>query len=123
MGILEVKNVNKRFGGLKALGNVNLSFTENTVHAIIGGVLRWSMGHPKSNRRRPDDTWKMDIHWDRSPICGCCSPSGAGSKIHSSNVPRLNAPSPLLGSVKPAREAASEKDTLIVVAAVDVCIA
>ena len=36
MGILEVKNVGKRFGGLKALNEVNLSVEENTVHAIIG---------------------------------------------------------------------------------------
>lgn len=36
MGILEVKNVNKRFGGLQALGDVNLSVAENTVHALIG---------------------------------------------------------------------------------------
>ena len=36
MGILEVKNVNKRFGGLQALGDVNLTVKENTVHAIIG---------------------------------------------------------------------------------------
>jgi branched-chain amino acid transport system ATP-binding protein len=36
MGILEVKNVGKRFGGLQALGDVNLSIAENTVHAIIG---------------------------------------------------------------------------------------
>ncbi|GGB23321.1 ABC transporter ATP-binding protein [Allosediminivita pacifica] len=36
MGILEVKDVNKRFGGLKALSDVNLSVKENTVHAIIG---------------------------------------------------------------------------------------
>jgi len=36
MGILEVKNVNKRFGGLQALGDVNLTVEENTVHAIIG---------------------------------------------------------------------------------------
>ncbi|RKF16636.1 ABC transporter ATP-binding protein [Roseovarius spongiae] len=36
MGILEIKNVNKRFGGLQALGDVNLSVAENTVHAIIG---------------------------------------------------------------------------------------
>ncbi len=36
MGILEVKGVNKRFGGLQALGDVNLSVSENTVHAIIG---------------------------------------------------------------------------------------
>lgn len=36
MSILEVKGVNKRFGGLQALGDVNLSVKENTVHAIIG---------------------------------------------------------------------------------------
>ncbi len=36
MGILEVQNVNKRFGGLQALDNVNLNVEENTVHAIIG---------------------------------------------------------------------------------------
>ena len=36
MNILEIKNVNKRFGGLQALGNVNLNVAENTVHAIIG---------------------------------------------------------------------------------------
>ncbi|GAA6207037.1 ABC transporter ATP-binding protein [Cognatishimia sp. WU-CL00825] len=36
MGILEVKDVGKRFGGLQALGNVNLNVAENSVHAIIG---------------------------------------------------------------------------------------
>jgi branched-chain amino acid transport system ATP-binding protein len=36
MGILEIKGVGKRFGGLQALNNVNLSVQENTVHAIIG---------------------------------------------------------------------------------------
>jgi len=36
MGILEVKGVNNRSGGLQALGNVNLSVQENPVHAIIG---------------------------------------------------------------------------------------
>ncbi|HSF91817.1 MAG TPA: ABC transporter ATP-binding protein [Paracoccaceae bacterium] len=36
MGILEVQNVNKRFGGLQALSNVNLNVKEGTVHAIIG---------------------------------------------------------------------------------------
>ncbi|MGJ5618816.1 ABC transporter ATP-binding protein [Sulfitobacter sp. MF3-043] len=36
MAILEVKNVGKRFGGLQALGDVNLNIEENTVHAIIG---------------------------------------------------------------------------------------
>ncbi|HBS49261.1 MAG TPA: ABC transporter ATP-binding protein [Rhodobacteraceae bacterium] len=36
MSILEVKDVSKRFGGLKALTDVNLSVRENSVHAIIG---------------------------------------------------------------------------------------
>lgn len=36
MGILEVQNVNKHFGGLHALNNVNLDVEEGTVHAIIG---------------------------------------------------------------------------------------
>lgn len=36
MSILEVQNVNKSFGGLKALQNVNLSVEEGTIHAIIG---------------------------------------------------------------------------------------
>lgn len=36
MGILEVQNVNKSFGGLKALQNVNLNIDEGTIHAIIG---------------------------------------------------------------------------------------
>ena len=36
MGILEVQNVNKSFGGLKALQNVNLDIEEGKIHAIIG---------------------------------------------------------------------------------------
>jgi len=36
MGILEVQNVNKRFGGLKALNEVNLNVEAGSVHAIIG---------------------------------------------------------------------------------------
>jgi branched-chain amino acid transport system ATP-binding protein len=36
MGILEVKDVGKRFGGLQALSDVNLSIKENSCHAIIG---------------------------------------------------------------------------------------
>ncbi len=36
MSILSVQNINKRFGGLKALNEVNLEIEEGTVHAIIG---------------------------------------------------------------------------------------
>lgn len=36
MGILEVRDVNKRFGGLKALDKVELDVEEGSVHAIIG---------------------------------------------------------------------------------------
>jgi len=36
MGILEIKDVGKRFGGLQALSDVNLSVKENSCHAIIG---------------------------------------------------------------------------------------
>ena len=36
MSILEIKGVSKRFGGLKALDNVNIAIKEDSVHAIIG---------------------------------------------------------------------------------------
>lgn len=36
MSILSVQNINKRFGGLKALDEVNLEIEEGKVHAIIG---------------------------------------------------------------------------------------
>lgn len=36
MSILTVQSVNKHFGGLKALDDVNLTVEEGTVHAIIG---------------------------------------------------------------------------------------
>jgi len=37
MAILSVKGVNKRFGGLQALDNVNLDVEEGKVHATYAG--------------------------------------------------------------------------------------
>ena len=34
--VLEISGVNKTFGGLKALSNINLKVKEGTTHAIIG---------------------------------------------------------------------------------------
>ena len=39
MGILEVKNVNKRLEGLQALGDVNLSVAENSVHLSLARMV------------------------------------------------------------------------------------
>ncbi len=66
MAILTVRNVNKRFGGLKALDEVNLEVEQGTVHAIIGpngagkstllncfvGKLEPDSGTRKSERKR-----------------------------------------------------------------------
>src|SRR6056297_1571822 len=54
MGILEVKNVNKRFGGLQALGDVNLSVAENTMIPIFAkrdGVFRMHAIEDTQNER------------------------------------------------------------------------
>ncbi|HBA34528.1 MAG TPA: ABC transporter ATP-binding protein, partial [Gammaproteobacteria bacterium] len=34
--ILDIHNVNKTFGGLRALSEINLQIEEGTIHAIIG---------------------------------------------------------------------------------------
>ena len=36
MALLEIQSVNKRFGGLQALNDVNLTVNDSSVHAIIG---------------------------------------------------------------------------------------
>ena len=61
MGILEVKGVNKRFGGLQALGDVNLSVQENTCHAIIGpnGAGKSTLLNVLVGKLIPDSGWVM----------------------------------------------------------------
>ncbi|MBB4285084.1 ABC transporter ATP-binding protein [Roseospira goensis] len=56
MGILQVQNVNKSFGGLKALNNVNLDIEEGAVHAIIGpnGAGKSTLLNCFVGRLRPD---------------------------------------------------------------------
>ena len=56
MAILTVRNVNKRFGGLKALDNVNLEIEEGTVHAIIGpnGAVKSTLLNCFIGRLEPD---------------------------------------------------------------------
>ena len=56
MSILSVKNVNKQFGGLKALNEVNLEIEEGTVHAIIGpnGAGKTTLVAQLSGMLKPD---------------------------------------------------------------------
>ncbi len=56
MSILEVRNVNKHFGGLHALRDVNLKVEENTVHAIIGpnGAGKSTLLNVLVGKLRPD---------------------------------------------------------------------
>jgi branched-chain amino acid transport system ATP-binding protein len=56
MGILQVQNVNKSFGGLKALNNVNLDIEEGIVHAVIGpnGAGKSTLLNCFVGRLRPD---------------------------------------------------------------------
>ena len=70
MGILEVKGVNKRFGGLQALGNVNLSIAENTVHAIIGpnGAGKSTLLNVLVGKLIPDSG---SVMFDGQSVLGC----------------------------------------------------
>ena len=69
MGILEISNVNKRFGGLQALGNVNIDIAENTVHAIIGpnGAGKSTLLNCLIGKLEPD-TGK--VMFDGKPVLG-----------------------------------------------------
>ena len=51
MSVLEISGVNKTFGGLRALDDVNLKIEEQTVHAVIGPNRAQT---PSGARRSPD---------------------------------------------------------------------
>lgn len=69
MGILTVKNVNKRFGGLQALGDVNLDVKQGTVHAIIGpnGAGKSTLLNCLIGRLIPDSG---EVIFDGTPVLG-----------------------------------------------------
>ncbi|MBL1437120.1 MAG: ABC transporter ATP-binding protein [Rhodobacteraceae bacterium] len=69
MGILEVQNVNKRFGGLQALNNVNLSVTEGSVHALIGpnGAGKSTFLNCLIGKLKPDTG---SVMFDGKPVLG-----------------------------------------------------
>lgn len=69
MGILEVQNVNKHFGGLHALNNVNLSVEEGSVHAIIGpnGAGKSTFLNCLIGKLKPDTG---SVIFDGTPVLG-----------------------------------------------------
>lgn len=69
MGILEVSGVNKRFGGLQALGDVNLDIKQNTVHAIIGpnGAGKSTLLNCLIGKLKPDTG---SVMFDGKPVLG-----------------------------------------------------
>lgn len=70
MGILEVKGVNKRFGGLAALSDVDLSVQENSVHAIIGpnGAGKSTLLNCLVGKLTPDSG---SVMFDGKSVLGC----------------------------------------------------
>ncbi len=69
MGILEVQNVNKRFGGLQALNNVNLDVAEGSVHALIGpnGAGKSTFLNCLIGKLKPDTG---SVKFDGQPVLG-----------------------------------------------------
>ncbi len=69
MGILEVQNVNKRFGGLQALNNVNLNVEQGSVHALIGpnGAGKSTFLNCLIGKLKPDTG---SVKFDGTPVLG-----------------------------------------------------
>jgi len=69
MGILEVQNVNKRFGGLQALNNVNLDVEKGSVHALIGpnGAGKSTFLNCLIGKLKPDTG---SVQFDGQPVLG-----------------------------------------------------
>ncbi|MCH9807752.1 MAG: ABC transporter ATP-binding protein [Alphaproteobacteria bacterium] len=73
MAILEVSGVNKTFGGLKALTDVNLTVEENTIHAIIGpnGAGKSTMLNCMMGKLQPDNGV---VNFDGTSLLGGITP-------------------------------------------------
>jgi len=69
MDILAISGVNKRFGGLKALDDVNLNVKEGTIHAIIGpnGAGKSTLLNCLVGRIVPDDG---SVNFNGHPLLG-----------------------------------------------------
>lgn len=67
MGILKVRNLNKNFGGLRALNEINLDVEEGTVHAIIGpnGAGKSTLLNTFVGRLVPDTG---EVNFDDQPL-------------------------------------------------------
>lgn len=73
MAILEISGVNKSFGGLRALSNVNLSIEKSTVHAIIGpnGAGKSTLLNCMIGKLEPDSG---EVNFDGTSLLGGISP-------------------------------------------------
>ncbi len=66
-GILEVRGITRRFGGLKALEDVSIAFRARTIHGIIGpnGAGKTTLFNIITGQTRPD---RGDILLEGSPL-------------------------------------------------------
>jgi branched-chain amino acid transport system ATP-binding protein len=73
MAILEISGVNKSFGGLRALSNVNLSIEKSTVHAIIGpnGAGKSTLLNCMIGKLEPDSG---EVNFDGTSLLGGIAP-------------------------------------------------
>src|SRR3546814_12689531 len=73
MSVLQVRNVNKSFAGLRALNDVNLMIEEGSVHAIIGpnGAGKSTLLNCFVGRLQPDTG---SVEFNGPPLLGRAPP-------------------------------------------------